>query len=193
MGASGLGSLLVKEGFLTEQDRQTITNTCGQGSWAFAKSILAMGLLDEDELAAFFAERTRYQIAPKDFLSHLDQEAVQSFDKRLVSKLEVIPLKKELGKITVGVVDPLDRGTLKQLEFFTGLEVNPVVVPLSQLYEGLHKIDPSFRLQSTALTHFLQNHAQSAWVRQKLDTEQAKGPAPRPAASLTQGGGEEDL
>ncbi len=50
MGASGLGSLLVKEGFLTEQDRLTITKTCGQGSWAFAKSILAIGLLDEDDL-----------------------------------------------------------------------------------------------------------------------------------------------
>lgn len=174
MGASGLGSLLVKEGFLTEQDRLTITKTCGQGSWAFAKSIVAMGLLDEDELAAFFAERTRYQIAPKDFLRNLDQDAVQSFDRRLVSKLEVIPLKRESGKITVGVLDPLDRSTLKQLEFFTGLEVNPVVVPLSQLYEGLSKIDPDFRYQPTALTHFLQNHAQSAWVRQKIDAEHTK-------------------
>lgn len=176
MGASGLGSLLVKEGFLTEQDRLTITKTCGQGSWAFAKSILAIGLLDEDELAAFFAERTRYQIAPKDFLNHLDPSAIQSLDKRLVSKLEVIPLKKDPGKITVGVVDPLDRSTLKQLEFFTGLEVNPVVIPLSQLYEGLLRIDPSFKLHATALTHFLQNHAQSAWVRQKLDNDEVPMP-----------------
>lgn len=183
MGASGLGSLLVKEGFLTEQDRQTITKTCGQGSWAFAKSIVAMGLLDEDELAAFFAERTRYQIAPKDFLKNLDQSAVQSLDRRLLSKLEMIPLRRDSGRITVGVVDPLDRATLKQLEFFTGLEVDPVVVPLSQLYQGLHKIDPDFRLQPTALTHFLQNHAQSAWVRQKLDTETARGGTLRPLAA----------
>ncbi|MBC7532887.1 MAG: hypothetical protein H7318_15040 [Oligoflexus sp.] len=181
MGASGLGSLLVKEGFLTEQDRLTITKTCGQGSWAFAKSILAIGLLDEDELAAFFAERTRYQIAPKDFLNHLDQSAIHALDRRLVSKLEVIPLKKAPGKITVGVVDPLDRSTLKQLEFFTGLEVDPVVIPLSQLYKGLVRIDPDFRLQATALTHFLQNHAQSAWVRQKLDIDEATPEASRRA------------
>lgn len=183
MGASGLGSLLVKEGFLTEQDRLTITKTCGQGSWAFAKSILAIGLLDEDELAAFFAERTRYQIAPKDFLNHLDQAAIQSVDRRLVSKLEVIPLKKDHGKITVGVVDPLDRSTLKQLEFFTGFEVDPVVIPLSQLYEGLTRIDPEFRYQPTALTHFLQNHAQSAWVRQKLENDDGTSPVPTAAAS----------
>jgi hypothetical protein len=185
MGASGLGSLLVKEGFLTEQDRLTITKTCGQGSWAFAKSILAIGLLDEDELAAFFAERTRYQIAPKDFLNHLDQAAIQSVDRRLVSKLEVIPLKKDHGKITVGVVDPLDRSTLKQLEFFTGFEVDPVVIPLSQLYEGLTRIDPDFRYQPTALTHFLQNHAQSAWVRQKLENDD--GTSAIPSAAPRQG------
>ncbi|RYZ56907.1 MAG: hypothetical protein EOP07_11400 [Proteobacteria bacterium] len=187
MGASGLGSLLVKEGFLTEQDRLTITKTCGQGSWAFAKSILAIGLLDEDELAAFFAERTRYQIAPKDFLNHLDQAAIQSVDRRLVSKLEVIPLKKDHGKITVGVVDPLDRSTLKQLEFFTGFEVDPVVIPLSQLYEGLTRIDPEFRYQPTALTHFLQNHAQSAWVRQKLENDDGTSPLPSGASISSRG------
>lgn len=193
MGASGLGSLLVKEGFLTEQDRLTITKTCGQGSWAFAKSIVAMGLLDEDELAAFFAERTRYQIAPKDFLKHLDQDAVLSFDRRLVTKLEVIPLKRDSGKITLGVVDPLDYATLKQVEFFTGLEVKPVVVPLSQLYKGLVTIDPEFRLQPTALTHFLQNHAQSAWVRQKIDSSEVKAPrkATHPDQALINSG--EDL
>jgi energy-converting hydrogenase Eha subunit H len=93
MGASGLGTLLVKEGFLTEQDRITITKTCGQGSWAFAKSILTMGLLDEDELAAFFAERTRYMVAPKNFLERLDLRITDQIDRRMVSRLEVLPLE----------------------------------------------------------------------------------------------------
>lgn len=184
MGASGLGSLLVKEGFLTEQDRVTITKTCGQGSWAFAKTILAIGLLDEDELAAFFAERTKYIVAPRDFLDHIDQSAVQVLDKRMISKLEILPLKRDSDKITVAVLDPLDRSTLKQLEFFTGLAVDPIIVPMSQLYEGLLRIDPDFLPRDTSLSQFLQNHVGAAWVKQRIvNGDEAQGAEPLAAGA----------
>ncbi len=168
MGASGLGSLLVKEGFLTEQDRATINRTCGQGSWAFAKSILSMGLLDEDELAAFFAERTRYEIAAKTFLHNWDSNIGQFIDRRMFSRLEVLPLEIDAQKITVAVADPLDKSTLKQIEFFCGLEVVPIIAPLSQIYEGLSRLNPEFQPRFTALSSFLRNHAGASWVRQKI-------------------------
>ncbi|WP_176737035.1 hypothetical protein [Oligoflexus tunisiensis] len=171
MGASGLGALLVKEGFLTEQDRVTITKTCGQGSWAFAKCILATGLLDEDELSAFFAERTRYVVAPKNLLDRLDPGIIEQVDRRMVSRLEVLPLEIDHHRITVAVADPLDKSTLKQLEFFTGLEVVPVIAPLSQIHEGLNRLNPDFKARPTALSNFLRNHAGAAWIKQKIVEE----------------------
>lgn len=171
MGASGLGALLVKEGFLTEQDRVTITKTCGQGSWAFAKCILSTGLLDEDELSAFFAERTRFVVAPKNLLDRLDPGIVEQVDRRMVSRLEVLPLEVDHHRITVAVADPLDRSTLKQLEFFTGLEVVPVIAPLSQIHEGLSRLNPEFKPRPTALSNFLRNHAGAAWIKQKIVEE----------------------
>jgi hypothetical protein len=171
MGASGLGALLVKEGFLTEQDRVTITKTCGQGSWAFAKCILATGLLDEDELSAFFAERTKYVVAPKNLLDRLDTGIVEQVDRRMVSRLEVLPLEIDHQRITVAVADPLDKSTLKQLEFFTGLEVVPVIAPLSQIHEGLSRLNPEFKPRPTALSNFLRNHAGTAWIKQKIVEE----------------------
>jgi hypothetical protein len=171
MGASGLGALLVKEGFLTEQDRVTITKTCGQGSWAFAKCILATGLLDEDELSAFFAERTKYVVAPKNLLDRLDTGIVEQVDRRMVSRLEVLPLEIDHQRITVAVADPLDKSTLKQLEFFTGLEVVPVIAPLSQIHEGLSRLNPEFNARPTALSNFLRNHAGTAWIKQKIIEE----------------------
>ncbi len=168
MGASGLGALLVKEGFLTEQDRVTITKTCGQGSWAFAKCILSTGLLDEDELSAFFAERTKYVVAPKNLLDQLDPSITNQVDRRMVSRLEVLPLEIDHHRITVAVADPLDKSTIKQLEFFTGLEVVSVIAPLSQIYEGLSRLNPEFKPRFTALSNFLKNHAGTAWIKQKI-------------------------
>lgn len=171
MGASGLGSLLVKEGLLTEQDRLTINRTCGQGSWAFAKSILTMGLLDEEELAAFVAERTRFRVAAKNFLQRFDAGIAQRVDGRMCSRLEILPLSLEGHRLTVAVADPLDKATLAQLEFFTGFEIVPLIAPLSQIYEGLTRLNPEFKPRFSALSNFLRNHAAGAWVKQKVYEE----------------------
>ena len=92
MNQLDLGRLLVKDGFMTELDRRTIKRSCGHDSAAFAKSILSIGLLDEDELAAFLAENTRYEIAPKNFLSNMQADALTSVDMHMLAHLEVIPL-----------------------------------------------------------------------------------------------------
>ncbi|MFW7379388.1 MAG: hypothetical protein ACOH5I_11310 [Oligoflexus sp.] len=161
----------MREGLLSEQDRRTIGKTCGQSSWAFAKCVLAMGMLDEDELAAFFAERTKYQVAPRNLLNHLDQHILESIDPRMVARLEVLPIRCEDDKIRVAVADPLDKSILRQIEFFTGLEVQPVIAPLSQIYAGLKRLIPDFQPQYTALSSFLHNHAASAWQQQRVIEE----------------------
>lgn len=169
MGASGLGSLLVKEGLLSEQDRQTIARTCGQRSWAFAKSILATGMLDEDELAAFFAENTKFEVAPRGFIQHIDRELLDKLDGRMIARLEVLPIQVDWEYIHVAVVDPLDKSTISQLEFFTGLKVIPVIAPISEIYRGIQKLVPEFRPHFNALSSFMDNHASNAWQKQRLD------------------------
>ena len=169
MGASGLGSLLVKEGLLSEQDRQTIARTCGQRSWAFAKSILATGMLDEDELAAFFAENTKFEVAPRGFIQHIDRDLLDKLDGRMVARLEVLPIQVDWEFIHVAVVDPLDKSTISQLEFFTGLKVIPVIAPISEIYRGIQKLVPDFKPHFNALSSFMDNHASNAWQKQRLD------------------------
>ena len=89
MAASELGRLLVKEGFLTEQDRQTIGKTCGHESAAFAKSVITMGMLDEQELSAFIAANTKFPVASKNFLTEMQADALTSLDIHMLARLEV--------------------------------------------------------------------------------------------------------
>jgi hypothetical protein len=89
MGTSGLGSLLVKDGLLSEQDRLTIMRMSGHGSGAFAKSVIATGLLTPEELASFIAEKTPYQVASKNFAATAAADALAALDTHLLAKLEV--------------------------------------------------------------------------------------------------------
>ena len=168
MGASGLGSLLVREGLLTDQDHGTIRRTSGQDSNAFAKGVLALGLLDETELAAFLADRTHHKVVGKDLFAAAEPSAMSFLDVHLLTRLEVLPLQISDTHMVVAMADPLDKSVIRQLEFFTGKRVTPVISTFTQIYEGLRKILPAFKPASSPLETLLANHATSASNRVRL-------------------------
>ena len=162
MAASGLGNLLVREGLLTETDRRTIADTAGRGSSAFAKGVLALGLLDEEELATVIANRTRFPLAPRDLRDDQQQGATSILTPQLLQFLEVVPLKVDEQTVTIAMMDPLDRETTHQVEFFAGRRVRPVIATFSQICEGLKRIFPEFSPTNSPLEEFLANHAEAA-------------------------------
>lgn len=182
MGTSKLGNMLVEDGLLSETDRRTIKRTCGTGGSAFARGILAMGLLDEDELAAYIAEHTQWQVASKGLLENIQSGAWGCIDRPLVEHLEVLPLKLMGESLQVAMVDPLDQDTLSQLEFFTGYKIQPVIATMSQVRDGLQKVMPDFLPASSQLEDFLKNHSISASKRQRLEEQTGFSDLPAPEA-----------
>jgi hypothetical protein len=162
MSNTSLGKLLVVEGLLTEADRQTIRRTCGVAPSAFAKGILALGILEEDELTALLADKTNFPIGPKDLMSEHDSDVFRAIDPLLAARLEVFPLGVQKDSIRVAVTDPLDRNIIRQLEFFTEKKIKPVIAPLSEIRRCLAKVVRGFQPQPTDLEAFLIHHAPSA-------------------------------
>ena len=184
MGTSGLGALLVEDGLLTESDRRTIRRTCGGQGSSFARGVLATGLLDEDELAAFIAEKTRWKVAPKGLFNQSRKEVWGIIDRPLIERLEVLPLFSEGKVLHVAMVDPLDQDTLHQLAFFTGYKIAPVISTLTEIRAGLKKLLANYLPIKSQLEDFLENHASSASRRTRKAAgavvRKAKAP-PRPS------------
>ena len=184
MGTSGLGALLVEDGLLTESDRRTIRRTCGGQGSSFARGVLATGLLDEDELAAFIAEKTRWKVAPKGLFNQSRKEVWGIIDRPLIERLEVLPLFSEGKVLHVAMVDPLDQDTLHQLAFFTGYKIAPVISTLTEIRAGLKKLLANYLPIKSQLEDFLENHASSASRRTRKAAgavvKKAKAP-PRPS------------
>ncbi len=180
MGTSRLGSLLVEEGLLSEADRRTIKGTCGSHGPAFARSIIALGLLEEDELAAFLAEKTPWRVASKDLFSSSEQAAWGSVDRPLLERLEVLPLRLVNHTLYVAMVDPLDQDTIKQLAFFTGYKIHPVISTLTQIRISLGKLLKNYRPASSHLEELISNHAVAAGRRVRLSDLTASPPLAAP-------------
>lgn len=184
MATSGLGNLLVNEGLLTENDRRTIADTAGQGSASFAKGVLALGLLDEEELATFIATRTRFPLAARVIESEINDNSTAILSANLLKFLEVLPLKADETSLTLAMIDPLDRETAHQAEFFSGRKVKPVVATLSQIIQGLQKILPAFTPAASPLEEFLANHAESAGRKFGMSEEPGTAPHMAPPARV---------
>jgi hypothetical protein len=168
VATSDLGQLLVNEGLLTESDRILIRTASGTQGAAFARGVIAIGLLDEEELAAFLAEKTKWRVADKDLSRESRKDAWAAIDRLLVERLEVMPLRLEGDTLLVAMVDPLDRDTIEQLRFFTGCRIKPVIATLSQIRTGLAKLLSDFKPASSHLENFLENHALSASQKIRL-------------------------
>lgn len=167
MGASGLGQLLVSEGIIQDFDYKTLRNACGNQAAAFARSVLAIGLFDEEELATFLAEFTQFPRAEKNLADQLDPEAFTCIDPAISSRLEVLPFKFHKNRLLVAVADPLDRGTLRQLEFFSGSRIRPVIATLSEIRTMLATLIDGYEPMETPLEQFFFNHADAAAFRNR--------------------------
>ncbi len=186
MGTSGLGALLVAEGLLSESDRRTIKKACGMAGAAFARSVVALGLLDEDELAAFLTDRTTWSRAPKNLTEASDKDALGALDRALLERLEALPLKLSDGVLEVAVTDPLDHDTLRQLAFFSGYRIVPVIATLTQIRKGLKQLYKGYRPPSMHLEQFLANHAAAASRRVQLQDKKRKPPSFAPPVEASE-------
>ena len=137
---SRLGTFLVQEGILTASDRQVIKRESSALHGSFARSVLALGLLDEDELSALIASKTSFPLVAKDIFYEMDPDIANLVPLHILAWLEVLPLSKSEGSLRVAMVDPTDQDAISQLGFFTGLRIRPVIAKMSEISRGLRKI-----------------------------------------------------
>lgn len=179
---SKLGTLLVREGLLSESDRRMIHRESGTHRGSFARSILALGVLDEHELAALFAAKTSYRIAPKNLVAEIQEDAMGLIPAHILTWLDVIPVRKANGVLYVAMTDPTDQQVLSQLEFFSGMIIKPIIASFSLIRAALKEhLSSHLDFGKSEFEDFLKNHSVSATqfaISGLTKGASAKAPAP---------------
>ncbi|MFK7826833.1 MAG: hypothetical protein AB8G05_22005 [Oligoflexales bacterium] len=158
MSTSGLARHLVKEGFLSDSDCQLIARDHSNTGAAFAKVVVALGILSEEKLAQYLREKTKCPMIPHKQVCSTQQDAEGLISLPLLQSLEVIPLQLSGDTLTVAMADPLDQNTLQQLKFFTSFKIKPTIATFSSLYLSLENLIQGFSAQKTTLEKFLSHH-----------------------------------
>ncbi|MEI8026831.1 MAG: hypothetical protein WCI18_10835 [Pseudomonadota bacterium] len=160
MSVSPLGDLLVNMGLITPDDRTTIIRECGRSSQSFAKSIVRLGIIQEKDLPELLTKRAGAVKASPEDVRFPTREALNLIDRGLIAKLEVLPLKVEMGRLLIAMGDPLDRDTVSQVQFFVRKPVIALVANFSEIHEAIAKqLGESFTPSIPPLAAFLDRHS----------------------------------
>ena len=161
MSISQLGDYLVTKGRLSAEDRDTIIRECGRQSQAFAKSIVALGIVDQDELAELLLEKHGILAVPQTELENPDPDALTMLDLPILKILEVLPYKYENQVLYVAMADPMDIDTVEQVKFITNCKVQPAVTTFNLLEESIKELDEEFTPTESPLQKFIERFGRS--------------------------------
>ncbi len=168
MSKSQLEHHLQSDGLINSEELNVLARTPQTFPWAFIKTVLRMGILDEMELSAYISSHTDIPIAPRGFGHEIDTDVFKVFPKNLIPMLEAVPLGMSSHIIEVCVLDPLDDRSMSLLEFFLkGYDIAPVIASPTDLYEAIRLYFPDFIPSGTLINKLGQNEVHAATTQPK--------------------------
>ncbi len=126
-----LGEMLLKYHVITpEQLDQGLKTQEGAGG-RLGRNLIQLGYISEDIFIKFLSSQLGISAVNLNNLN-VPAEVQRLVPLELVQKFGVLPVKKVDNSVYLGMTDPTDLNTLRELEFSLGLKVVPLVLAESQ-------------------------------------------------------------
>ncbi len=127
-----LTDLLLKEGFITEEDLKKAEQHQRDNGGLLSYILVKLGLVTEEQIVVGLAEQLGI---PHMKITHykLDPEVVELLPERIIRKDKVIPLSQSGNTLTVATADPLNVLMIDDLKALTGCNIQTIVATPSEI------------------------------------------------------------
>lgn len=134
-----LGELLLRLGYLTEEQLQAALQEQERTGDLLGQILLRRGYVREEDLVRALADQ---QKAPLVRVAELtpDPKALALLDPRLARERRVLPFRLEGNRLHVAMAHPSDLALLDELRFLTGKEIVPYLAPDREILEALDRL-----------------------------------------------------
>lgn len=140
--SSRIGDLLVRTGLITPEQLQKASEAQKTNGGFVGSQLVKLGFISETDLVQIMSQQ--YGVPVVELSSYsFDEAAVQLIPHNLAVKHGLVPLVKKDTTLTVAMTDPSNIVALNDVKFITGLDIQVVVAPESEikgsqerLYEG---------------------------------------------------------
>lgn len=149
-----LGDILLKHNIITpEKLQKALAIQASLEHPKFLGEILIdQQMLTEDELVSVVSRQFKIPYIKINKYG-IDREILKLIPEELVRTQLVLPLSKMGRELTVGMVNPQDKRTIKELEHLTGCEIKIVLCKLAEIKDAIRGVyETAFRALAAELT-----------------------------------------
>lgn len=134
-----LGEILVEAGLLSREQLATALDECAKTGRRLGEYLVEQALIAEHDLAARLAQQL-------DFLyvdlaqTTLTPDLSSAYPEALATRYQAVPIKLDGKSLTVAMADPLNFDAIRDLSFFSGCTVKPVLAGRAAIKDAVEKV-----------------------------------------------------
>ena len=128
----GLPKRLVQDGLLAQETAEEALRHCEEERLPFVQHIVSTNLLPAHLVAMVAANEFGSPLLDLDAFN-IDSAPKDLIDNKLIKHHKALPLFARGNRLSLGVCDPTNHQTVREIEFQTGMTIEPVLVEYDKL------------------------------------------------------------
>jgi type IV pilus assembly protein PilB len=136
-GYGRVGTILLKEGKITEPQLQEALRRQEQRGGRLGQILVDMKIIGDEELLRTLAKQLEIPRAHIPRLGGVASDLIDLVPETLAVRYRVIPLEKNENTLSVAMVDPFDIPALDDLKVATGYDIQPLIASEAEIQEAI--------------------------------------------------------
>ena len=133
-----LGDLLVKEKVITPEQLDQALKVQKENGTRLGSILVKLGFLSDEDVTNFLSRQYGVPAINLNFFE-IDNTVVKLIPYETAKRYQILPLSRVGSSLTIAMVDPTNVFAMDDIKFMTGFNIEPVVASESSILEGIEK------------------------------------------------------
>src|SRR5581483_10006868 len=133
-----LGDLLVKERVITPEQLEQALKVQKETGSRLGSILVKLGFLSDEEVTNFLSRQYGVPAINLSYFE-IDPAVVKLIPFETAKRYQILPLSRVGASLTIAMVDPTNVFAMDDIKFMTGFNIEPVVASESSILEGIEK------------------------------------------------------
>ncbi|MFQ6069860.1 MAG: type IV-A pilus assembly ATPase PilB [Candidatus Aminicenantales bacterium] len=135
---SNLGELLLKERLVSEDQLEEAVEYKKKNGVPISSALTSLGIITEEEMAQALSRQLGYPYVDLEQFE-VYPDVINLIPVEIAQKYRIMPIHRIRSFLTLAMVDPADIAAIEDIEFRTGLSVQPVVASETAVKNAINK------------------------------------------------------
>src|ERR1022692_1767883 len=133
-----LGDLLVKEKIITPEQLEQASKVQKDGGGRLGSVLVKLGFMTDEDVTNFLSRQYGVPAINLSYFE-IDASVVKLIPFETAKRYQILPLSRVGASLTIAMVDPTNVFAMDDIKFMTGFNIEPVVASESSILEGIEK------------------------------------------------------